>query len=388
MADSKHLLKLVYPTLETNLNKNKTKFIRLVSETISNDGVNNALSLNHPGKRVYFSNDKEDSLRSDLFMLTGVERGLIKEQIKKFDFINPSWEIANNEFNYLMIMAVKYFHDKRREQEMYSVLLLLGIHFYSSLQFKYFPYESNENIMRYMVNSLDKKFILYKEGTMMKTLIHFIKTNHNTYKHYLTNGTDRELAEYFINLRTRLNGMVKKLTEHYHITKDKKLYLNQSSDFYDDDSLVDKESDSGRILSIADLATEKFVSSSNSHKILSIVNRLSDVNKTNLSHALNDIRENESTDVVTIFRNILELFVDENDAQVSDIRSKQFTNFCLGVYQRSNTKDVRVDEIKDILDKFLSKYSSSYKATNREATKSNFRKAIYVYLVLFIQSNI
>jgi hypothetical protein len=44
-----------------------------------------------------------------------------------------------------------------------------------------------------------------------------------------------------------------------------------------------------------------------------------------------------------------------------------------------------VERIKAILDKLLQDCSQQYLRTNREATRSAFRKGLYLLLVLFLQ---
>ena len=82
---------------------------------------------------------------------------------------------------------------------------------------------------------------------------------------------------------------------------------------------------------------------------------------------------------------ILQLFLSEEGNNAEDIGSQKFINYCWNLYIKSNTKDKSILEIKDILDKWLEQNSKEYVKTERVTTKSNFRKAIYLYMVFTIQ---
>lgn len=388
---SKIIVEKYYPTVEANLKKNGLKLLTEIGGMLNSDGVSKALEQPHPGVRVFFSSGAKDADRSLIFNLCGIEKSLIAADIKKLSFIGGSWEIATNPFNWLMTLVIKFFQENKipnvkQEDAIHTAAMLLAVHFYASLQYKFFNKGINDAVMRYAVNSLSKKFTLHNEGTMYATILKFVIGSHETYKGLISRADDKDLFDYLINLRTRMRGMVLSLKEHFEKVRKSGAYLNVGRDYYDDETHVDKDNDTSRILAMADTATEKFVSTTINQKVLLITVRIAGVPSSNLVKALDDIRENEIESVTKIFRSILELFTDETKLQVQDVRTKSFSNFFISVYSRSNTKDARVEEIKSILDRLLNKYSEFYRRTNREATKSNLRKAIYFYLGFFLQT--
>ena len=56
-------------------------------------------------------------------------------------------------------------------------------------------------------------------------------------------------------------------------------------------------------------------------------------------------------------------------------------------YSISNTEDLLVLHIKEILDTLLEKNSTEYLKTSRVATRSTLRSTTYIYFVLFINKN-
>ena len=55
-------------------------------------------------------------------------------------------------------------------------------------------------------------------------------------------------------------------------------------------------------------------------------------------------------------------------------------------YTVSNTNDDFIIKMKDILDTLMKRYSDLYLQTNRAATQSNMRAAIYRYFVYIIMA--
>jgi hypothetical protein len=69
------------------------------------------------------------------------------------------------------------------------------------------------------------------------------------------------------------------------------------------------------------------------------------------------------------------------------VGTKDFVVYSLEIYKRANTTDKNVLIIKNSLDKWLEKYSITYRRTQRVATLNNFRRALFLFFVLTIQQN-
>ena len=92
-------------------------------------------------------------------------------------------------------------------------------------------------------------------------------------------------------------------------------------------------------------------------------------------------------DIKSVTSAILYLYLcnDQNKAEM--IRSNDFIYYCLNIYKKANTTDKNIILIKTILDKWLTRYSASYKKTNRVATLNNFRRALFTFFVFTIQQS-
>jgi hypothetical protein len=238
----------------------------------------------------------------------------------------------------------------------------------------------------YARNTLNDKFTLKQEGTILKSIMTIAIRSHEKYTKDLINGSDQDFLRYLASMWGRLNGMVKALKNHYETVKASGAYLNQSDNRYEDGEIVDHETDGGKVQIISDSMAESFFGESVPTRIVDMAAQMADVPRNNILLAINEIRSADPKPIREALHIIIELFFDENKATRDDIKTRNFISHALMVYTRSNTADGRVDTLKEILNKLLIEHSPQYLRTNREATKGLFRKALYLVLVLYIQS--
>ena len=359
-----------------------TQFMR---QTLSQDRILAKLELPHPGEQVFFGSDSADTDRTKAFEITGMTQEAFKQTLKDCPTVDAKWVIANKPFNWLMAMSIKWYAEKGKEEDTKMAVLYLAVSLYATLQFKYFRRFYQPNVMAYAVNSLSDKFTLKQEGTMLKAITSIAWKSHQKYLPLLRSGSDKDLFTYFVSMWSRLNGMVKGLKSHYEEVKASGAYLNQSRETYDDGEHAVRETDGGRVTSISDRVTEAFGGEAIPPRLIDLAAQMADCPRQNLLTAVGEIREAGLEPVREIFRLILELYFEERNEGQEGIRTRGFIGYAHAVYVRSNTKDGRVERAKQILDSLLAQSSPQYLRTNREATKSAFRKGLYLLLVLFLQ---
>lgn len=374
-----------YPVLRKALDGGNVKQLHNhMQKVIGSDAIMTKLNTTHPGEQVVFG---EQEVRP-LYELTGLTEEAIRRTIKECPVIQGSWSIATKPYFWPTMLVLKYHEEKHSPEElrkmavMFLVLLIYGG---PGLQFKYFRRFYQPNAMAYAMNTLSDKFILKQEGTMFKTLLTVAWRSHLKYAPLLKAGDDASLLRYFANLWSRLNGMVKGLKNHYEQTKARGQYLNQSKDRHDDGELVERESDSGRVEDVTDKVTESFFGEPMPPRAVDLASQMADAPRQSVMLAVNEIRSGDGVPIREIVRLIAELYFEEENAGPQDLRTRGFLNFAHAVYTRSNTKDGRVERIKEILDKLLKDNSPQYTRTNREASKGAFRKALYLVVIILMQ---
>ena len=357
-----------------------------MQSVIGSDRLMKALEAIHPGNTVFFGDKDNSPDQAPLYVKLGVSPQDIKRAIKDTGIVQSSWAHANKPLYWLLMLYIRDCAMNKKEDEAKMAVLFMATAMYAGLQFRYFRRFYQHNAMLYARNTLTDKFTLKQEGTMLKSIMAIAWKSHEKYITDIVKGTDQDFLRYLVSMWGRLNGMIKALKNHYEITKASGAYLNQSNNRYDDGEMVDHETDGGRVQMISDSMSEAFFGEAMPTRIVDLASQMAEIPKHSLALAINEIRSSDVIPIRTAIHLIVEIFFDENKASRDDIRTRLFISHALMVYTRSNTADGRIDELKKILNNLLIEHSPQYLRTNRDATKGLFRKALYLVLVLFIQS--
>jgi len=375
------LISTLSPKIESTFRnkENKNTFIKSIQKYV--DKNNQILYHNAPSYRLYFSDKYE---REPIYKLVGIEKESIVNNLKELKHLDSKWKISNEPFNVLMTLIIRDFTIRKDKDGINNALLFLSLSLYSSLQYKYFKYPPNENIMQYTINNVSNKYLFKQYGVVIKAIYHTAITSHETYYKDLIKGDDKNITDYFINLRSRLNNLIRNFAGEYHHNHKEGNYLNTQQDSNDEENYYETENLSGLITQLSEKVSIKFFSTSINQKILRIAAKMANCDTPTLNNAIHNIKENESSKVRDLIRLILQVYLNDSKNSYDTIATQKFIAYSISVYSRSNTKDEAIIQIKDLLDYFLNKNSERYMNTEREATKNNYRKGLYTYFTLLI----
>jgi len=362
---------------------NINKFNSLVSTYIDNN--NEVLYANAPIYRLYFSDEKD---RKPVFDLTGLSIPYIKEVIDKTDEIKNNWLILNEPFNILMVVLIRdlTMRGKTDEEALNNAILYLTLSFYSSLHFKYYrKFLPNENIMNYTLNNISSKYKFKQSGVIVKALLETAQVSHNTYKNDLIRGTDLDLINYIRNLHTRLNNLMKNFRDAYDKNYKSKNYLNTETDSNDVEDYNETDNVSLVINRVSNMSTNKFFSSEINERFINVSASYSNCSPITLKKAVQSIKDTEKNRVTELMISILQTYLMDSNNSIDSIASSKFIAYSIMAYSKSNTKNQNILKIKELLDYFMKNNCNKYSDTEREATRINYRKGLYMYIVLIIQ---
>jgi len=370
-----------YPIVNQHLaqKKNSDKFQRYIKSYV--DKNSEVLFENSPIHRLYF----KDNDFKIVYDVTGLESKDIESLVKKNKLTESSWRLFNNPFNWAMMVVLSYYHKKKMKKEFEASLMYLTLSLYASLHFKYFKYVPNENIMRYTINNLSGKYYIKKYGILFKALFETAMNSHETYSKYLDEMSDRQLIEYIMNLRTRLNSFVQNVAKEYYKNSEEGNYINFEADSSDEDNYFETDNISFLIDRLSSTVMNDVLTNGINLKIANLSAEMCGVSRTAIRVALDNILEKENERIKELIVLILQQYLVEEGNSADIIGTKYFINDCLKLYSKSNTVDENVLRIKEILDEWLTENSDKYIKTERVATKSSFRRAIFMYFVFCIQ---
>ncbi len=385
---AKVLVTELYPYVEKAFsdNKNKAKFFTLIREYI--DKNNEALSAIGPSKNILFT-DVEKNKTYEIIGISPAEVNAIKS--KSADIKSTGLNLKDP-FKSLMAMIVRYFLIKK-DNSLRITNFYFGMSMYSSVFQKYFKFPANENIMAYTVNNMSNKYKLKQSANLMVALDDTFWGALELYKTKLIEGKDKDIVQYILAIRTRLNSFMKHIRREYGIAHEEEKYLNLETSSNDPDDFREADSSIYAINRLVDKISMKLVVDGPNTKLIAIAAKNPGVKNAQVS--VNEMRNyintllvnNRIDEIKKLIEAILFLYLFEERHSVDEIRSQEFLFTCMEVYKSAHSKNKSIITIKEILDKWLEDLGT-YKKTNRVATINNFRRAIFIFFVLSIQDGV
>lgn len=377
------LLKDIYPQIEKSLKDPKTRkgVAILVNKYI--DRNTTKLTTVGPMERTIFSHDDKNKLL-DLLEVSAVQ---IKNSLKTSTYIKGSWRKIADPFYIACVFTIRYATIHKDKDLLRVAMTYFTLSLYPSLHYKYFKYPPVANVMAYTINNLSNKYKIRQEGTIYFALISTVENSHENEIDDIKRGYDKDVVDYINSSQARLNSMMKNISKEYYHNHKNHNYLNLEEDNLDPDNYHMADSNIYNVEQISNGVLLKLIVDGPNIKLIDYSAKLSGVSSNELRNYINTLVTNDNKkDLKTMIESILFLYLYDDKNKVDEIRSSKFLLYCLDLYRKSNTQDKNILVIKSILDKWI-KDIDIYKKTQRLATINDFRRAIYLFFVISIQTN-
>lgn len=376
------LLNELYPLIEKGLSKpeNVGKIRRAVSDYL--DRNTDKLTTLGPVYRTIFSENDMNKI----YEAIEVNPEEIKRIVQSSPTIKGQWKIMNNIFNPTIAMVIRYFTIKNNQEMITSTLIYLTLSMYPSLHFKYFKHEPNEQIMNYTINNLSNKFKIKQMGTMYHALIDTTQVCYKTNSNKLVRGTDKDIVDFIMDEKTRLNSLLKKVANEFYKNSEQGKYMNLDNDSMDEDNYHEADSNTFAVERLTNNVVLKLTVEGPNMKLVNVAANICKVSVSELRNYVNTKVISENRDEIrVIVESILFLYIFDSQNTIQEVNSNKFLMYCLETYKKSNTTDENIIKIKKVLDKWLEELGT-YKKTQRFATINSFRRALFLFFVLSIQT--
>lgn len=375
------LTSLVYPKVEAALkNKNnENEFKRVVGRYI--DVNNRALTSIGPSSRPMFNPSDEEPLYR-MSHMTGLE---VRKHIRENKYIKSQWQIMNNPFNTVISMFIRYGIISKNKNLQEVALTYMALSMYPSLHNKYYEFEPNENIMAYTISNLSYKYKIRNTGNL---LIAMQETMYTCLEHHvddLVKGTDKGLVDFVMDVKTRLNSMMRNIANEFYDNHKSGKYLNTDGDSFEEEKYHEADSNIYAVNRYTNDVTIKMTSQMVNDHTVTIAAKSCKVSVNELrNYILAITNKKEKKEMHDLIEAIITSYLLSPGVTSKDMKdNNKFLEHALNLYKKSNTTDKNVIRIKTILDEWMEDVGV-YKKTQRAATINDFRKSIYLYFVFSI----
>ena len=329
-----------------------------------------------------------------MFKCMGVTRAQVADVLKRTtnSDVHKGWAVWNGEQYLAFSMAVRYYAKVKNEKMVELVSLYLGMLFYNSLHRKYFSkFPPKKEVMDYTISTMSNKYDIKRIGSLFGALRKIVQNNHDNALSRLLLTSDDDIMIYQRDLRTRINGFIKSISNAYYTNYENGNYLNVDKDTGLDgegeEYKKERNSDAGLIYTASESFEIWFMTNRLNERVLRIAASLSsEISSSKLGSILNGIKGDTTGRLRGIVTGLLDyLAEDQQDSSLKAIHSREFSIFCMRVLSKSNSKNENVLRVKINTDSLLEDYCDVFKKTKREATRISYRKAFITYLALALQ---
>lgn len=375
-----------WSVLEKNLPKNILSFIRFVAK-YRNLNIK-AFVTPYPTEcppwtpicnRIIYetANIKEDDFIKDVLTIRGWQ-GYVDKYLKdKSPYI-------------LLLMIARWCMINHRDKELNIVCHYIGYAYYWQIFYRHFKkYNPNPNVMRYTIEEMSYKSKLKALGSVDAWLYDGVWSALKSYEERLMRASDFELHYINEKIHGKFSNAMKTLHSALEKNEKEKNYIFITSTIDSDDNISDNTYGSADIATISDSYASKFFEEPINEEALKnslIPGGITEKDLRTTIIMISDSKENLE-DVRKLFQSIFTIFLSNKSYKVKDIGTMRFYFEMEKAYKPGNSVDPNKIFIKDILDKWLTIGSKTFRNTTRTPTITTFRKSLYEYFILKIMKD-
>jgi hypothetical protein len=293
--------------------------------------------------------------------------------------------IKNNPIFIVFYFVIKYYTIKKDSKGVNTALAIFALANYPSIFTKYFKFEPNPGVMQYTIDNLPNKFTIKKTNHIFGTLMARMLNSWGFHKEKFKVSSDADIIAFIQRIRNDQNSFMKKIANVYMDNHAKNLSVYVTTDKFDDNAIVDVENDSNRVESVTNKIMSALLINGIDLRLAEASAKTSNVSVSETRNYLHSIVvEHRNDELKSMIESIIFLYLYEDNKPINDINSKDFLEFSLAIYKKTNSNNQNIKNIKGLLDKWSNEIGLEQSFT-RKATLVDYKRAIYTFFVFTIQ---
>lgn len=382
-----------WDTIENTVPKKTAQFIRFVQKF--RDSNINKLETPYPVDYPIWRPDCErivyDTLGIDSEDLYKITSNIELPNDYKDKYLQKGNSRTVMLVQFALFMLYRYYLLHKKQKEMEVCKYFISYFFYFSLFSKYFKYKPNAEVMSFTINSMSFKNQIKQTGSVSRWIYGMADASCKKYEVLIQRGADRDYYKTIRRTHTKFNDAMKNLFDTYNKDYKNRKTIFVSNTFGEEGEVLDQSSLGSDIIQLADKYTTRFFENPNSEEVIAYVCDKSQkggyIPERDLRNTIFNISDDQSNqdDVRKFYQAIFYLFFNNNSNvkyELSDVTTMKFMYEMQKMYKAGNSINQNRIIISNIIDKWLKVGSATYRATNREATKSVFKRSIFDYFII------
>lgn len=376
----------LYPKIEAILKTpvGDKKFKQIVGKYM--DRNSDKLHTSGPMYLIPFGdNDKAEFF--NLFQITPKEVTQMVIEITKKITTNSDFKLlTNNPIFWVFYCCIRYYTIKKDNKGLNTALAIYALSNYPAVYSTSFKYDPNQGVMQYTMDHLSEKFIMKQAGHVFGGLFLSIQHSYKFLGPFMIDGSDKEVIRFIQRIRNDQKSMIKNICDQYMKNHEKGLRVKLSKDSFDEIVLdVDVENNTTTVDIVSDAIVNQIITNSLDLKRVGLCKNLAGISLADCRFYLNKIVNSKYTKEIHDFiHSVLFIYLyDEHHAR-EDINSSGFLVWSSELFRKTNSNNKNIFTIKSTLDKWAEE-TGVHAKFKREASRVNYKKAIFWYFILSIQ---
>lgn len=360
------------------------KFKQYVGEFM--DRNNDKLHTSGPVYMIPFG-DIDKSHFFELFKVTNKEvTTLVTQVTDKIGSTSDFKLLKGNPMFWIFYCCIRFYTLKKDQKGLNTALAIYALAAYPSVFSVFFKYGANEAVMQYTMDKLSEKYLMKQAGHLFGGLYLSIKHSYEFLKPYMNDASDAEIIRFIQRIRNDQKSMLKNICDQYMKNHAQGLRVKLAKDSYDGIQLdVDSENDTSVVETVSQKIVLPIIINGVDLKRVGQCKSLSGISMSDCRFYLSKIVTVKYTKEITDFvQAIIFLYLYDEKKQKEDINSSHFLVWSTELFRKTNSNNDNIRVIKETLDKWAEE-TGVHAKFKREASRINYKKAIFWYFILSIQ---
>lgn len=312
---------------------------------------------------------------------------LIDQVIQQLGSTSDFKLLKGNQIFWIFYCCIRYYHLKKDEKGLNTALAIYALADYPAVFSTFFKYGADPAVMQYTIDNLTEKYIIKQQGNIFGALFVSIQNSYSFLKNWMNDASDKEIIRWIQRIRNDQKSMIKKICDQYMKNHAAGLRVVLTKDTYDEIPLdVESQNKTSSVEIVGRKIALKIFTQDINLKFITIVARISGVSISECRFYISKIITEKYTDDMQKFiEAILFLYLYDENKKAEDINSRYFLHWSEDLFRKTNSNNDNIRRIKTTLDKWAEEIGVHEKY-KREASRVNYKKAIFFYFIFSIQA--
>lgn len=328
--------------------------------------------------------------KAEYFNLFQIDQKEVVDMVKKITTkISKTTDfklLINNPLFWVFWCCIRYYTLKKDQKGLNAALAIYALAAYPSIFSLFFKHGVDEGVMQYTMDNLSNKYILKQEGSLFGGLFKSITNSYSFLKPTMKDGNDADVIRWIQRIRNDQKSMFKNITDEYmkNHRKGNRVSLNRDSN--DGTQLdVDNENNTSAVEVLTANITNQIITNGLNIKLVTEAKDIAGISLYDCRFYLSKIiTDKYVTDIKSFISAVLFTFLYTDKYKKENINSSRFLTWSAELFRKTNAKDPNIKTIKTLLDKWAEE-TGIHRKFKREASRVNYKKAIFWYFILSIQ---